>query len=1438
MFLNYNMFYHKYGIRRIMEMVEPRTFMFDNLILPRVSVYHHDLSSDAIGPSKNNNLVIADHNKIPIYFIENLDKEDGIQKRKMVVLSKEIHRYIRENDNKFILDPKFQKDNILKAPIGIVSYSLIKELYSYRTLPMTALYEWSNTQFTLFNNINKVALGTRYHQFVIIDIPYYLPTLTLLRRYEKITNMAMLHSFPTNQYLTVLDFWRFINPETRDLSTMNALTKESWKFINFIIRYENIYYLVNLEKLMSFSESVDGKDGMIKPEQNQKLFLKSLLSLHKTYADMESGANTEILNQTEDEFDKANTKDSQDEEGHELDDVNLEIKPNTPNNEDNSKVTKKEINILEDESDLKREQAVSVLNEMLDTIDKDLEEIDKISVDVQEKDDLDENKPNSTEEELGNIPVETIQEHYLKHIDPDQKVLNKIERYKRDKILNPTDYKSNMRSFQKFQNMKNPYGSNETFNDYIKISPEELQITEEEKTLSAPLGLIDQRMAQTSITTLDKKYIENVMRKDTLSISKSLMNANLLIDDYTIDQHNDMLGKYEVHTIKVKPIIGPASTIHFKVPVITEDGEMVMSGKKYYLRKQRQDLPIRKINNTQVALTSYYGKTFINKDEKVVNSLSRWLGAKIRKDFYGDKTNVITKAISSNVFNPEYKTPKLYSALAQQFLRIETNTIVLYFDYEKRNTIISDEALKQLENEDRVFVGYEKKTKYPLFLNYQDELIIYDGATFKVTQSLYELLEIEETSVPVEHITINIFSKSIPVVIVLGYLMGFNTLISLLKPKFRVIESNERSKLEHYEYEVKFKDKKLIFDRRDMVNSLIFAGLTVFEKHNKNVPISAMNEKVIYYDYYKELGLTSIYLKETDLYNDMFIDPITLSVLEEMNYPTTFIGLLIKSAEMLVLDNHPSSVDMDYMRIRCNERIPGIVYKELVSSLREYRNRSVVGKSQFAMNPFATWRAINEDAGVSLVSDINPIQNLKQQEGVTFSGTGGRSKDTIVARDRIFNESDTGVISEATSDSADAGVNTYLTANPSIKNIRGMKSEFDFDKVGSAGVLSTSVANSVGATNDDPKRANFISIQNSHGVGCDSYRQSYVRTGYEYVIPQRTKALFCKTAERNGIVISLNEKGIVVQYDDNTTIGVKLGFQYGNHEGSTFRHDVITPLKLNQKVKIGDAIAYNTSFFEPDFFDPNRIVFKNTITAKVALMESQKTLEDSCSISDSVAEKLRVNTTHIKSVVINFNQNILKVHDVGAMAYGDILCFVEDEITSNTDVFNEENINTLLSLSRNVVKSKYNGTLDKIVVIYHGDKEDMSTTIRKLSDISDKNLKNESKSTNDEILTGSVNSDYRVDGNPLLLDTAEIQFFITTSHNTGVGDKTVFAHQMKSVIGDVFKEPIVTEHGEIVEAVFGAQSIANRIVMSPYIIGTTITLLKKIAENAVKMYKD
>jgi hypothetical protein len=49
-------------------------------------------------------------------------------------------------------------------------------------------------------------------------------------------------------------------------------------------------------------------------------------------------------------------------------------------------------------------------------------------------------------------------------------------------------------------------------------------------------------------------------------------------------------------------------------------------------------------------------------------------------------------------------------------------------------------------------------------------------------------------------------------------------------------------------------------------------------------------------------------------------------------------------------------------------------------------------------------------------------------------------------------------------------------------------------------------------------------------------------------------------------------------------------------------------------------------------------------------------------------------------------------------------------------------------------------------------------------------------------------------------------------------------------------EPIVTESGETVDAIFGRRSVQARIVLSSDIIGTTNVLLKLIGKEAAKLY--
>jgi hypothetical protein len=165
-----------------------------------------------------------------------------------------------------------------------------------------------------------------------------------------------------------------------------------------------------------------------------------------------------------------------------------------------------------------------------------------------------------------------------------------------------------------------------------------------------------------------------------------------------------------------------------------------------------------------------------------------------------------------------------------------------------------------------------------------------------------------------------------------------------------------------------------------------------------------------------------------------------------------------------------------------------------------------------------------------------------------------------------------------------------------------------------------------------------------------------------------------------------------------------------------------------------------------------------------------------------------------------------------------------------------ETLDTLRVLSKQSPQAKVRGVVERVEMYYNGEREDMSASLQALADLSDKAITARLRSTGKKVLNGSVDENFRIDNEPLLLDTAAIQIYITSDVPAGVGDKGVFGNQMKSVFGRVYEE-VRTERGEEVDSIFSAASIDNRIVMSPFVIGTTNTLLKVLGDKMVQAYE-
>lgn len=304
-----------------------------------------------------------------------------------------------------------------------------------------------------------------------------------------------------------------------------------------------------------------------------------------------------------------------------------------------------------------------------------------------------------------------------------------------------------------------------------------------------------------------------------------------------------------------------------------------------------------------------------------------------------------------------------------------------------------------------------------------------------------------------------------------------------------------------------------------------------------------------------------------------------------------------------------------------------------------------------------------------------------------------------------------------------------------------------------------------------PKRVNFINVQLSHVVSTTGYKQGVVRTGYEQVIAQRTGSMFAVSAEQAGTVKDITENGIIVTYEDGSEVGYPMGRRFGAAAGLTIPHLVITEMKVGQKFKEGSIITYNSNFFENDLLNPGNVVLKSGITVKTALMESTATLDDCSAISSTTAKLLTTKITKVKNIIVDFKQSIHKLLKVGSsVATEDILCIIEDPLSSESNLFDEKSIDTLRILSAMTPQAKSTGVIERIEVYYHGSKEDMSPSLRDITNTTDREIAKRNKAIGKKAFTGEIDENFRIDGEPLLLDTANIRFYITGDVAASVGD--------------------------------------------------------------------
>lgn len=1429
----YPQYYRSFGVRRAVQLVGPTLIPLQKLELPRDSILHYVPDDEGtLGIPQDEAVLHNSPRLIMVHHNLKLGDAQGTPRGTMLppsTMIRDYHKKYRMTRNLINYDSALRDSRT----IVVENYGLLAHLFRYPTNYFRPYYKWWNIQAAMMDRVKELASSTERQQYLVCKLPTLLPTVSLLKRAEASLTRSMLAAFSEPEDLFILELWKWLGPN-REKSVFAKAGPDALAKLNLIWAESGKWFVINLGLLEQWRQPTEdeiekgakSKPGAIAADQLQKRFLRLLMFLFesRTVPEQEGGATV----------DQVQTAPIEEEGKVKTRAVVLSV-PSHPENPQVKNLKVKEgmdIDHLPENNAVEETEAnMKALDE---AISKDLDALEHLRKDYDEAE-LAQQDEVPKAKKLGTPVIDYVPDEPTL----EEGVMNVVNRQADQGQLSGAEYRRFQALSKAYTQLRDPHGSGKSLVEAMQVLPEDLVLSEEAQIPDKDT-VFDKSMLKSTLFDFDKQYITKVMQPDVKRCVVNLQQAGIAVTGYEIESNEDALGASETHVVQLTPVQGKPSTIRFTLPKVNEDGTFRSNGVRYRMRKQRGDMPIRKLSPTRVALTSYYSKVFVSRSEKQVHNYAGWLTNQIAAmgmDLANDK---VTNLMLSNVFDSNNHTPRIYSMMAQRFRSFNIGKYEFFFDYKARQAHFGEEAVKAAEKHGMVVCG-RHSGKTILVVDKENALYAVYGDELKLlgtTGQIEEVLGVTGRA-PLEMVEVKVFNKFVPLGMFLAHHMGLSQLLQLLKVTPRRVATGERAYMNDDEFALRFEDEVLIFSREHQLSAQILSGIAAFEKSTRNYPVHLFDKKDIYFNVLEQAGIGVRYLREMDLMVNLFVDPITKEILQEMGEPTDFIGLVLKANQLLLSDWSPDETDMAHMRIKGYERFAGAVYGQLVMALRQQRARGTGSRSKIEMAPYTVWQAIlQNDSALKLVEETNPIHNLKEIEEITYSGTGGRSDRSMTAGTRVFHKNDMGVISEATKDSSAVAITTFLTADPNLKNLRGVTKPYDAKKHGPTSLLSSSALLAPSADRDDPKRVNFISIQQSAGTFAKGYRPLPLRTGYEQIIADRTDDLFAYTAKDEGEVTAISAKAITVTYQDGKTASIELGRRFGVGAGEVYPHEVVTPLKVGDKFAKGDIVSYNSHYFETDPLDPTKALWKAGVLVKTAIMESTDTLEDSSAISEKAAELLETQATKVRDIIVKFDQTIHALVQPGAeVDVESILCTIEDAVTARSGLFDDESIDTLRLIAANTPKAKFRGKVEKVEVFYHGDPDDMSESLAELASESDRNRKRLARDLKVTHTSGRVDGAMRIDGRNLPFEQAVIRVYITGAMPAGVGDKGVFGNQMKTIFGRVMSGVNRTESGEDIDAIFGYMSISDRIVLSPEIMGTTITLLKVFSKRVADVYR-
>lgn len=1408
--MQYNMFVKLYGTReKVNDVTNPRYTPVGDIVLPRNSLIHYQQQHPGeIGPSNTAPFISNYDKRINIYFNVNYETVLGVTKIENIQLSKVIKGY---EGSHFIYSRVRQYQTAVgkegELLVNDLAVGQIPVVYKRRTV-FTPFQKSYNEMYTLFDSVNEFAKFGR-HQFIQIELPRVFPTFKNLQlnfeKYKKFFNddyeivrydKIPLQPFQAEQSFWLLDlFGILMGFNDAKYSQFNRLSDQARQQLEIIFTYNGKCWIVNLQNLinvLSYSDKPKDETASALKINYFKRFYLSLIDLVTPISESIGKVKDEEEDNGDDDQDEQGTRretadDKSSEEGVPGKGATVGDNPGGSSLADLYASTPRVDPV---QNDTLRSEGTQTDPEAHDTGSVEADNEDDVETDGWGQDVPDELFERAT--------VENVSLTVAQAASPTSTINRQLNELSRSGQLTSKEKDFYERAANSYHDIE--FGGH-TLAEIVNIKPEDMVLKD---TPIAPDSLVitDKSTLKSRTELLSDEYIKNIHQRNILEMILHVQNGGTALTDMEVERTITADSKYDVYTMKFQRVKGGQSTRRMRLPVVEEDGTFTINGVKSYMQLMRMELPIRKISPSKVALTSYYDKkVMVERSTKKVDDYARWLKASIIERSYVDKTLQVSLG--------GFKPPKdevcyYYSVLASRFKSIITPDY--NFDFDTVTLVDGKRELAKLCNANSWLIGF--KGEHPILID-SSGLITVDGAEQGYIE---EILGLNISKAPIPTATVNINGYHFPAIVVLSYWIGFSNVLKALKAQYRTVDPDQRPNLGADEYMIQLADERLIFNRRDELTTLVMSGLRKLNNLS-NFSRSNLDDPNIWFGLVGDQRVKPSHFKEMTMLYDMFIDPITMRLLEKFKYPVVMDKLIIEAVKLMLSNESKHEIEITEQRFVGYERFAGHVYREMVKATRQARNKPNNGKVTFDLNPEAVMMNIITDSSAQACEEVNPVHQVKQQEEVTFGGTLGRSDRAMVRRTRGQLPNYEGIISEAGKDSGKVGFISYLTSDAKIVDLYG---NIDVkEKTTNAGRGSVVMNLLYGTTKDDTKRTLFSGVQQSQVMAADNYVMNPLRTSYDTVLAYRTSELYSSVAKQEGEVIEVTQYGMKVRYEDGSEGKFPLGYEIGKGAGEYHKHMKITDFNVGDKFDKGTILAWDEMFFARDNVDPTRVVWKAGALARIALIEDQFTFEDSIGIVKGFAEASTSPFLKPNDFKVDAVQSIKMHVKVGdTVEYDQILCDIENPVSAVFEADDNGDFDGLDRAGIKQIKAKQSGVISKIEVVYNGDIDGWSESLRSFINKQNGIRSKVAAYKANTATTGNVGGNTSVGKSKVYPDTAVVYIYIDNKIKTTTADKFVVGNQMKGTVGFIYEHPIYTTDGRPVDITFSLKSLLNRMVLS------------------------